>query len=167
MNLAGSKALVVGILAVGAALSSAAADAPRAEPSVKERGLALYADVLGSLDELDRRAATLDHDARAAVVGMWSEHKLQAALDPYSLALFQEGRQRFDPLVSTMREATLEAGYQDRMGIAAARDIDTARITYERGRKRLVAEFGAMRELLKTAGDAADGRPARCARREA
>lgn len=133
---------------LGSAGSAAAAETPPAE-SLEQNGLTLYTTVLGELDQLDRRAQFLEESSRQALLGMWAEHRLQAAIDPYSLALHQEGRLRFDPFVKSMREATLAADFQGRRGVEFDGEIYNAKRTYEKARSRLVDELGALRALVR------------------
>ncbi len=108
---------------------------------------AVGSELLGSLIALDSRAAFVIHAAEAAVSGPFGEHRINRVLDPYSLALYQEGRSRRDHLARSMREATLAAANHD-VAIRRAREaLEATERSYRRDRRRLINAVTRLRSL--------------------
>lgn len=137
---------VILLIAGGAILADEGGDADAGLDPV-ERVETLRARALSSLPEIDARIEGALERARAACETPWAGARLNKAVDPYSLALHQEGRSRRDQTAAAMRSTqkgvayfrllnTKQLGRWDKL----AQDLDLART-------RLVESLRDLEEL--------------------
>ncbi|GAB4370356.1 MAG: hypothetical protein Kow0062_04970 [Acidobacteriota bacterium] len=123
------------------------------------RAASIASELLGALIDLDEQVRFVLHAGRKAGVEPFAGHRINRVLDPYSLALHQEGRGRRDPLARLMREATLAAASHEAQVERTIQALDATERAWLRERQRLVDAITRLRALaLQLEADKAPNR---------